>query len=251
MRYSTFPLCAALLWSCASTPAEKPELRAAQLKMQDLRERVDQLETQQQRLARENTTLIAKNNTLTERLGQRPFAPKHLKSGSAQARFVPGVSRFIQTHESKPFSASLASYVAQFDAYVVAVWATWCKPCTSPEELEHLTSLQAELRQHGSELVGLAIDKIKTVQTHRRAAEWHYPIWHRLDGHIEWLPEVFIRRVGLSLPLFLVVSREGELLYYYQSKLSDEVRSELVTATLSHVPSRVPPERALKRSRRR
>jgi hypothetical protein len=78
----------------------------------------------------------------------------------------------------------------------------------------------------------VAIDGLKKIRNHPRADEWHYPIWHRDDAHIEWLPKAFIDRVGLGLPLFLVISGDGELLYWRTKPLDAESHEELLTAAV-------------------
>ncbi len=95
--------------------------------------------------------------------------------------------------------------------------------------LVHLETLQADLERAGSALFGVAIDGLRTVKRHSRAAQWHYPIWQRKDGHIEWLPKGFIDRAGLGLPLFLVVNRSGQILFWHNAPLDRQTMAELVT----------------------
>jgi len=93
-----------------------------------------------------------------------------------------------------------------------------------------METLQADLDRAGSALFGVAIDGLRTVKRHRRADQWYYPIWHRKDGHIDWVSKAFIDRAGLGLPLFLVVSRSGQILYWHNKPLNRQVMAELVTA---------------------
>jgi thiol-disulfide isomerase/thioredoxin len=92
---------------------------------------------------------------------------------------------------------------------VISFWATWCKPCTTPEELVLIGQLQRELGAASVGFLNLAVDDLSKVRGDARAPGWVYPVWQADDAHIELLPEAFIRKSGLGLPLFLVVDGRG------------------------------------------
>ncbi|MCB9526307.1 MAG: redoxin domain-containing protein [Myxococcales bacterium] len=117
--------------------------------------------------------------------------------------------------------------------YVLAFWATWCKPCTSPEELDRLRWLRRELRAEGLSLVSVAIDGLEKVQGDPRARTWLYPLWQGDDAHVDALPRAFIQATGMGLPLFAVVDGQGRLRYTRAKALDDEAVAELVTAARS------------------
>ncbi len=178
-------------------------------------------------------TLGARLDVAEQRLGLRPFQPRTLKRIRGEQRFSPGKCTLLTEPGARGRKGNLARYTKRFRRYVVAYWATWCKPCTTPEELAALGRLEADLKRVGSALVGVAIDGIEKVRGHPRAAEWHYPVWHRDDGHIEFLPKSFIDDAGLGLPLFLVVTGDGRLLYWRNKPLDPDVHEELLTAAVA------------------
>ncbi len=115
---------------------------------------------------------------------------------------------------------SLRQAMAGKRGMVVSYWATWCVPCISDEELASLRTLERELGAHRVSLVSMAIDDLGKVRAHPKAPRWFYPLWHQTDGHIEMLPKSFISRVGLNLPLFVVVDSDGSIVAYRDRKLS-------------------------------
>lgn len=239
---------------CAGRPEENPQLRQVRSELSELKDEVRSLRRDAQARTEKIAELGARERLLETRLGLRPFRPKVLKSGQKSWRFLPDEAQLIEAYGQTPRRVQMQAYTQSYDAYVVAVWATWCKPCTSPEELEQLRRLKGQLERQGSTVIGVAIDSLKKVQTHRKAPRWHYPVWHRDDANIEWLPKAFIKKVGLSLPLFLVVSGNGQVLYWHSAPLSDGIREEMVSAALSHRPPHALPEtseRKRRRSRRR
>lgn len=117
--------------------------------------------------------------------------------------------------------------------YVISFWATWCKPCTSPEELARLAILRRELRSEGLGFYSVAIDSLSKVRSDARAATWPYPVWQGDDAHLDLLPEAFMRKVGMGLPLFVVIDGHGRLRYYRGQALDAAAGRDLVLATRS------------------
>lgn len=172
----------------------------------------------------------AKVAQLEARLGQGSFKPEHLRA--ADAGWVlqrPKVQR-VASAGAKAKRTSLATLLEGRRATVVSYWATWCKPCTSPEELELLASLKRQLAPYDAHVLSFAIDGLDKITGDSRAATWFYPL-HQLDnGHLETLPEGLVKRTGLGLPLFVVVGPKGRVAWLRKGRLEPDVVSELVTA---------------------
>jgi thiol-disulfide isomerase/thioredoxin len=235
---ATLLACAApSIAACAAPPEVRREDLGVQLSPAEVAEiqarlgRVDAMETEIARL-RERTAEIEARLALAEsRTGLAEFVPAKLKRPPGGPLVLsPIEGQFVSERGARPVRRRLADHVAGFDGALVAFWATWCVPCTSPEELAHLHRLQTALRGRGFELVSIAIDDLDRVLGDRRAGTWLHPFWQKDDAHIEMLPRAFIERVGLELPLFLLVSRSGRVQFYWNQKLDDEVAREIVTA---------------------
>jgi thiol-disulfide isomerase/thioredoxin len=131
---------------------------------------------------------------------------------------------------AKPKKRRLKHHLDGFQGYVVAFWATWCVPCISDEELTHLRTMQRMLQRKGIDLVSVAIDDLPLVRSHKKASKWLYPLWHKDDGHLAMLPKGFVKQVGVNLPLFLVVSKDGAICEFYNQKLDAVAVRDIVTA---------------------
>jgi len=206
-----------------------------------LRGDVNRLEADVRRLAdlelriEELTNEVHEVNEQLTRRGRRPRrtpppAATTLKKTRGAAILKLRDSTFVARDGARGKRRSLASHLRSSGGAVVSFWATWCKPCISDEELELLTQLQKALRRKGSDLVSIAVDDLSDVQAHPKADRWLYPFWHRNDGHLEMLPRRFVEEVGVSLPLFLVVSERGTIRSYHRSKLNRAIVRELTTA---------------------
>jgi len=225
------------LWPQAVVNADEDEAafrREAQRQIQELGARVEAIAPLEARVA----VLEAAHKTATDRIasievqtGRSPFVAKHLKAATpATLTLVTGTQ--VASPSDRGKRRALAKHLAAYDGYVLAYWATWCKPCTSPEELRHLHTLQRALRRQGIELVSMAIDALVKVQEDPRAPTWLYPLWQRDDGHVEMLPQTFVSETGLGLPLFVVVSASGTIRHYRNAPLDAEVIREIVDAAL-------------------
>lgn len=222
-----------LLSGCKSQPPVDPELMRYQQQVNDLE---SELQDTRRELSSAQNDLSASNRRLEfaeTRLGVRPFRPSVLRPGQRGWVFDAGRTTLLRRPGDRGQKVDLGRYAQHFRGYVVAYWATWCKPCTTPEEIRHLSHLQRGLEAGGSALFGVAIDGLKTVKQHARADDWYYPIWHHKDAHIEWLPKAFIDRAGLGLPLFLVVDRRGQILFWHNRPLDAQSIEELTTAALT------------------
>jgi len=220
------PACGAAAQEDPKRPDPRARIIAEQrAEIHDLKRRLDAANE-------ERRGLVAALSVAEQRLGTRPFQPRTLHRVAGELRFEPGRCTVVRRPGERGKRTRFGRFASQFPAYVVAYWATWCKPCTTRRELTALRRLEGDLERMGGALFGVAIDGLEKVRSHRRADEWHYPIWQREDAHIEWLPKAFIDRVGLGLPLFLVVSREGRILYWRTKPLDEAAHEELLTATM-------------------
>lgn len=166
-----------------------------------------------------------------QRLRLAPFEPSTL----TRADFSPklGDAQRLDARDGKAKRQPLGKRLDESTrGLVIAFWATWCKPCTSPDELARLGRLKADLAAQGAELVFMAIDELDKVVADPRAGTWLYPLWQRDDGHIAMLPEAFVRTQGLDLPMMLVVAKDGRVRWVRKGALDDRVASELLTAVI-------------------
>lgn len=220
--------------SLAAPPKPEDPVTVRRSELEALRataDRVPALEGQIAALERERQALTAAVEVANQRLGLAPFAPAGLERGDFTVK-LPDALR-VDGRAQKPRKASLARAVGDARrGLVLAYWATWCKPCTSDEELARLAKLRAELATQGAELAFLAIDGIDKVLSDPRADRWLYPLWQRDQGHLEMLPEAFVRRGGLDLPLMLVVGKGGRVSWVRRGALDDDAARDLLTAVI-------------------
>ncbi len=131
---------------------------------------------------------------------------------------------------ARPDKRPLSGHLRDFDGFVLAYWATWCKPCIADGELDKVRKLRRSLRNKNVELISMAIDDLDDVRRHAKADQWIYPLWQKSDGHVSMLPRRFVETVGLGLPLFVVVNARGEIRHYLKSDLQGDAVDQLVSA---------------------
>ena len=136
----------------------------------------------------------------------------------------------LQRAGAKPDKRPLSGHLKEFNGFVLAYWATWCKPCIADRELERVRTLRRALRAKNVELISMAIDDLADVRNHPKADRWIYPLWQKDDGHVEMLPRLFVETVGLGLPLFVVANAQGEIRHYLKSDLQGDAMDQLVAA---------------------
>lgn len=206
---------------------EAESMRAAVQEVAELSERVRDL-------VRELRTLRTRLEQAEQRMGLREFRPGTIKPFKARDRYANMVEgAYVPKPGARGKKRRLVDHLRSFDGLVIAFWATWCEPCIADEELSMLRDLQGQLRQNKLELVSFAVDELSKVRGHRKRSRWIYPLWQRKDAHLEMLPRAFVSKVGVGLPLFLVLNRDGEIRYYHGSPLDRDVVRELVTAAVS------------------
>ena len=234
----------ALLWAAAvwvsgcstaelqSQAATIARLEGRLVEMQSETARIPNLQRQLNELRSSRDTLQERLNIAEQRLGVRPFQSEKVHVLPQPIPLdLPDAVRI--EHVGGPAKrAGIRRHLAEQRGTVIAFWATWCVPCTSDEELVHLATLQAELRSQNADLLSMAIDDLEKVRTSPKASRWIHPLWHLMDGHMELPPREFIQRVGVNLPLFLVVDSAGRMHSYVNRRLDDETVRDLVTAVL-------------------
>ena len=220
MRISLFAL---VLLTAAPTLADEPTITAQEL------EAFKRAAAEVEVLRAQVKALTARLSEIEQRVGLASVSPKGLLP--ADEVFKPSDGEFVEGPGSHGKKASLAKHLKPFTSYVVSFWATWCVPCTSDEELAFLKTLQERLHRQNAELVSVAVDSLDKVVSDPRAPKWLYPLWHRQDGHFDMLPQRFIERVGVGLPLFLVVDKDGRIRWFRKEKLDEAALRELVIAT--------------------
>ena len=220
--------------------AEAPpsaEVVALKGQVEALREESREQRERLRALAEERDALAARLALAETRLGARPFSPRALTpmralapQGGREARSpLPKQlkARHLSSSGDKPLQRDLSALLEEGPA-LIALWATWCKPCVSPEEQAHLRHLRAALTPLGVPLVSLGVDDWSKVEAGR--ARWFYPLWHLKDAHVQLTPEVIFKKVGLGLPLFFLRLPGGEVPFVLSQTLSDESVEEWVTA---------------------
>jgi len=164
-----------------------------------------------------------------QRAGELPFRGGTLKrSDHGDVRYANG--KRVARAGQRGKKAHLGKHLDGRRGAVLGFWATWCKPCISDPELVHLKHLQKQLRPYDVELVSVLIDDLDKALSHAKAPRWLYPLWFVRDGHMEMLPRKLVQKVGLGLPLFVIVGPDGELRWHHQGKLTDAAVRDIVTA---------------------
>jgi thiol-disulfide isomerase/thioredoxin len=74
----------------------------------------------------------------------------------------------------RPDGSRLALAALRGKPLVVNFWATWCPPCV--DELPMLNAFYKENRANGMQVVGIAVDKLSSVQTFLQRMPIDFPI---------------------------------------------------------------------------
>ena len=222
-----------LLAGCAASAQEQPPadpgVRLTRAEYNRLVAVADQVPALQALIAQLQERLAQ----VEQRVGLAAVPADRLHPVAEELTLSPPTTTFVDSATARPHSRSMSRHLQGFNGYVVSYWATWCVPCISDEELVLLHELQRQLRRHNVELVSIVVDELGKVRSHQKAPRWLYPLWHKQDAHMEMLPRSFITQVGLGLPLFLVVGRDGRIRYYYNSKLDPAAIRDMVSAVAS------------------
>ncbi len=218
--------------SLAGSGDEEVEIKRSELtRLRETAARVAPLEAQLEALQAQHRQTLAALELAEVRLRLRPFSPSALVRADFKPKLVDAAR--LEARDGRAKKTSLAKALeASERGLVVAYWATWCKPCTTPDELERMKRLRSELAAQGADLVFLAVDGLDEVVADPRAGGWLYPLWQRDDGHIDMLPESYVRAQGLELPLMLVVPKSGQVRWVRKGALDDDAERDLLTAVI-------------------
>ncbi len=97
-------------------------------------------------------------------------------------------------------------------------WATWCPPCR--REIPDFIALQKKYGNQNFQIIGIAIDKEKSVRNFATKAGINYPIMMAEDGGIELL-----RRYGDTaggLPYSVFINKQGKIVATITGELSKQ-----------------------------
>ncbi|MCB9728237.1 MAG: redoxin domain-containing protein [Deltaproteobacteria bacterium] len=192
------------------------------------------LQGEQQRLRAQVAALEERLDQVEQRTGLEPPSPTTLTAFSeSDARLEAVDVAKVEQRGTKPRRTRVAAEVPSGGPYVLTWWATWCKPCTSPEELALLARLRGALAREGISFLSVDVDPPGTADQDARAGTWLYPYLQAKDAHLQMLPRGFVQKVGVDLPLHVVVDASGRIVWFRKGALSEQAVRELVTAALA------------------
>jgi thiol-disulfide isomerase/thioredoxin len=101
---------------------------------------------------------------------------------------------------------------------LINFWATWCPPCK--REIPALIELQNEYRNHGLQIIGVAMDKREAVQDYVKEAGINYPILVGQDDVID-VSEQLGNDAGI-LPYTVITDQAGNIAYIKYGEVDRE-----------------------------
>ncbi len=163
----------------------------------------------------------------------RGFKPKYLKKTN-HPQLNMNVFSLVNFKEKRKGSFQKVDLRKKIGkkVFLLNLWATWCVPCVSPEEQAFVRYLEHQLKAIGVEVIAMAVDEFDRLS--QTPEKWYYPIYHLKNAPLELFSQDFVEAIGLILPLFILVSEQGEILYYADRALNDQIVSEIKLAMVYH-----------------
>ncbi len=221
----------ALLTTCSGAALERTQAELGEART-EVAARDRQLEALQAEVATLKGRVAAVEARLRphdQRAGRVPFGGGRLRAARDMKVRLP-TGTVVEDASGKGGKRPLQRQLTGHRGAVIAFWATWCKPCTSAEELALLRELRSGLRQYDADLISVLVDDRDKALADARAATWLYPFWFISDGHLEMLPRALIEQTGVGLPIFLVVRPDGALRWSHGGRLDEAIVADLITA---------------------
>ena len=213
-----------------------PSSEELQAQIHQLQSQVHLLQNKQESIVNQLSKAqdsLHKTRTL---LGQTDYRPKILQEFATTGQYstspLPNKRnkiRYLASTSADPQRLNLRQ-IMQSGPVLLALWATWCKPCVSPQEQVHLRDLEKKLSTYGIPLLSIGVDDWSKINRSRN--RWFYPLWSVKDAHMNLSPERLIREVGLGLPLFFLRLPDGTVPYYLAETLSTQSVQEWVTVSV-------------------
>ena len=217
--------------------SESPE-HVVKQQLQTLQREVQVLHDQQRTLRAERDRLAQTLKHRETLLLMRDFKPRVIRamsdlsssthSSKARSPLLKKRDRvrYMERATDRAHTRDLRGMLTRTPA-LIALWATWCKPCVSPQEQGHLRTLKRRLKSYNIPLISIGVDRWSKVK--RDAERWFYPLWHVQDAHLNLTPELIFREVGMGLPLFFLRLPDGSVPYFLAQTLSEKSVEEWVT----------------------
>lgn len=221
-----------------STGYSEPPEPIVEQRLQTLQREVRVLRNQQRTLRAEHDRLAQTLKHRETLLLMRDFKPRVIRAMSdlSSSTHSPKARsplpkkrarvRYIQHPTDRVRTRDLRGVLTRTPV-LIALWATWCRPCVSPQEQGHLRTLKRRLQAYNIPLVSIGVDQWSKVKRDRE--RWFYPLWHMRDAHLNLTPELIFREVGMGLPLFFIRLPDGSVPYFLAQTLSEESVEEWVT----------------------
>jgi thiol-disulfide isomerase/thioredoxin len=159
------------------------------------------------------------------------FQPKYLKK-TKNNRFNLSALSSVQSQSNAKSAFQKVNLQKNLSnqIFIVNLWATWCKPCISPEEQRLVRLLETRLKRINVTVFAMATDEFSRLS--ENPSRWYYPLYHLKSAPLELLSQEMIEEIGLTMPLFLLVNAKGQILYYLDRALEPQIVDEFILASI-------------------
>ncbi|GET28686.1 TlpA disulfide reductase family protein [Prolixibacter sp. SD074] len=138
-------------------------------------------------------------------------------------------TKFIKNYQNLNTLAEIANTLPQGKIYV-DVWATWCGPCKA--EFAHKKELKTLLQKNGIQILYISVDRDQD------SIQWKNMVkFYNLEGfHVRAnkelnaeLRKIFDRQGSISIPWYILMDSNGEILKKHASRPSqiNELEKEI------------------------